>query len=71
MARKNPHAAVLGRLGGKGVPAPTRIAAAVRKSAAALGRKGGLASKGKTSAAKKKASAANGKLGGRPRKQAA
>jgi len=36
--------------------------------AVALGRRGGLASRGKTSAAKKQASAANGKLGGRPRK---
>jgi len=34
--------------------------------AVALGRRGGLASKGKTSAAKAKSSAENGKLGGRP-----
>lgn len=39
--------------------------------AVALGRKGGLASKGKTSPAKAAASAANGKLGGRPKKKTA
>lgn len=38
--------------------------------AVALGRRGGLASRGKRSAAKAISSRANGKLGGRPRKQA-
>jgi hypothetical protein len=37
-------------------------------AAVALGRLGGLASKGKTSPAKAKAAARNGRLGGRPRK---
>ncbi len=37
--------------------------------AVALGRRGGLASKGKTSPAKVASSRANGKLGGRPPKK--
>lgn len=36
--------------------------------AVALGRRGGLANKGKTSPEKAAAARANGKLGGRPRK---
>lgn len=40
------------------------------QTAAALGRRGGRASKGSTSAAKRRASAANGRRGGRPRKEA-
>jgi hypothetical protein len=38
--------------------------------AVALGRKGGLASRGKTSPAKAASSRENGKLGGRPPKKA-
>lgn len=38
--------------------------------AVALGRKGGLASKGKTSEAKATAARTNGKLGGRPKEAA-
>jgi len=40
-----------------------------KEMARLLGRRGGLASRGKTSARKKIASRRNGKLGGRPRKQ--
>lgn len=47
---------------------PKRPAIDPNPHAVALGRLGGLASKGKTSAAKAVASRENGKLGGRPRK---
>ncbi len=40
----------------------------VRAGAAAMGRRGGLAGRGKTSPAKKAAARRNGMLGGRPRR---